>query len=235
MPLNGIGSSFKRTPNCSPRDIFFFEAQTLRAAGFAVLWCNPRGSAGSGPAYRKGDFAYGPEAVEDLMRFLDVCQERFPRIDPDRVGVTGGSYGGYMTNKLTLLTDRFRAAAAQRTWVDPATSYGTGDMGFLSGSGRTDFEAYLLERARGSILKDIPRLNTPTLVLHGEEDVRCGVEQGDQLFTVIRALRPKVPCRLVIFPKENHGLTRDGLMHNRIRHMTEIRRWMEKYLKEMDG
>ena len=216
-------------------DIFFFEAQTLRAAGFAVLWCNPRGSAGHGPDYRKEEYAFGQEAVDDLNGFVSACLNRFTRIDPDRVGVTGGSYGGYMTNKLTLLSGRFRAAAAQRTWINPATSYGTGDMGFLSGSGQSDFEAYLLRRARGSILRDIQNLNTPTLILHGEEDVRCGAEQGDQLFTVIRALRPQVPCRLVIFPKENHDLTRTGLMHNRIRHMTEIRRWMEKYLKEMDG
>ena len=77
---------------------------------------------------------------------------------------------------------------------------------------------------------DIQKLNTPTLILHGEKDVRCGEEQGDQLFNVIRALRPQVPCRLVVFPGENHGVTRTGLMHNRIRHMLEIRRWMEKYL-----
>ncbi len=216
-------------PDCFyGEDIFFFEAQTLRAAGFAVLWCNPRGSAGYGPAYARG--AYGQEAVDDLLAFADACAARFPRIDPERLGVTGGSYGGYMTNKLTLVTDRFRAAAAQRTWVDPATSYGTGDMGFMSGSGQTDFREYMLNRAKGSVLRDIHRLNTPTLILHGERDVRCGEEQADQVFNMIRALRPQVPCRLVVFPGENHGLTRTGLMHHRIRHMQEIRRWMETYL-----
>ena len=211
-------------------DIFFFEAQSLRAAGFAVLWCNPRGSAGYGPDFAQG--AYGQEAVDDLMGFVDACAARFPRIDVKRLGVTGGSYGGYMTNKLTLLTDRFRAAAAQRTWIDPATSYGTGDMGFLSGSGKTDFREYMLVRAKGSVLRDIHRLNTPTLILHGEKDVRCGEEQADQLFNMIRALRPQVPCRLVVFPGENHGLTREGRMHHRIRHMQEIRRWMETYLTD---
>lgn len=213
-------------------DIFFFEAQTLRSAGFAVLWCNPRGSAGYGPKYLSG--AYGEEAANDLLAFADACADRFPQIDRERLGVTGGSYGGYMTNKLTLLTDRFRAAAAQRTWIDPATSYGTGDMGFISGSGQTDFRAYMLNRARGSVLRDIGKLNTPTLILHGEADVRCGEEQADQLFNMIRALRPEVPCRLVVFPGENHSLTRTGLIHNRIRHMVEIRRWMEKYLKGSD-
>ncbi|MBR1585538.1 MAG: S9 family peptidase [Clostridia bacterium] len=211
-------------------DIFFFEAQTLRAAGFAVLWCNPRGSAGYGKDYQAG--AYGDEAVKDLVDFVDACAAMCPRIDLRRLGVTGGSYGGYMTNKLTLVTDRFRAAAAQRTWIDPATSYGTGDMGFLSGSGQTDFAAYMLNRAKGSILRDIGKLNAPTLILHGERDVRCGVEQADHLFNAIRALRPQVPCRLVIFPGENHNITRGGLMHNRIRHMLEIRRWMETYVKE---
>lgn len=210
-------------------DIFFFEAQSLRSAGFAVLWCNPRGSAGYGAAFQSG--AYGREAADDLLAFTDACLDRFPRIDRERLGVTGGSYGGYMTNKLTLLTDRFKAAAAQRTWIDPATSYGTGDMGFMSGSGQTDFRAYMLNRAKGSVLRDIQKLNTPTLILHGEKDVRCGEEQADQLFNMIRAIRPEVPCRLVVFPGENHSLTRTGLMHSRIRHMLEIRMWMEKYLK----
>ena len=209
-------------------EIFFFEAQSLRAAGFAVLWCNPRGSAGYGKKFTNG--AYGPEAIDDLLHFVDACGARFPRIDLARLGVTGGSYDGYMTNKLTLATNRFRAAAAQRTWIDPATSYGTGDMGFISGTGQMDFRAYMLNRAKGSVLKDIQKLNTPTLLLHGEKDVRCGEEQSDQVFNMIKALRPEVPCRLVVFPGENHSLTRTGLMHNRIRHMLEIRQWMEQYL-----
>ena len=213
-------------------DIFFFEALSLRAAGFGVLWCNPRGSAGYGAAYTQG--AYGEEAMADLIYFLTACTEKYPRIDPNRMGITGGSYGGYMTNKLTMACDLFKAAAAQRTWIDPATSYGTGDMGFISGSGKTDFRAYMLNRARGSVLKDIQKLNTPTLILHGEKDVRCGEEQADQVFNMIKALRPQVPCRLVVFPGENHSLTRTGLMHNRIRHMLEIRRWMEKYLAEKE-
>ena len=214
-------------------DIFFFEAQSLCSAGYAVMYCNPRGSAGYGPEHMEG--AYGREAVDDLLGFADACVKRFPRIDSARIGVTGGSYGGYMTNKLTLLTDRFRAAAAQRTWISPVTSYGTGDMGFISGSGQTDFRAYMIRRAKNSVLKDIRKLNTPTLVLHGENDVRCGVEQADQLFNCIRALRPDVPCRLVIFPGENHDLTRSGLMHNRIRHMLEIRQWMDRFLKEEEN
>ena len=209
-------------------DIFFFEALSLRAAGFAVLWCNPRGSAGYGKDFLSG--AYGQEAIDDLLHFVDACAEKFSRIDLNRLGVTGGSYGGYMTNKLTLVTDRFKVAATQRTWIDPATSYGTGDMGFISGSGKADFKSYMLNRAKGSVLKDIHRLNTPTLILHGEKDVRCGEEQADQLFNMIKVLRPSVPCRLVVFPGENHSLTRTGLMHNRIRHMLEIRQWMEKYL-----
>ncbi len=214
-------------------DIFFYEAQSLRSRGFAVLWCNPRGSAGFGRGYLSG--AYGQEAADDLMKFTDACIRRFPRIDPERLGVTGGSYGGYMTNKLTLMTDRFKACAAQRTWIDPATSYGTGDMGFMSGSGQTDFREYMLNRARGCMLRDIRSLNTPTLILHGDADVRCGEEQSDQLFNVIRALRPEIPCRMVVFPGENHSLTRTGLMHNRIRHMLEIRMWMERFLKEQES
>ena len=119
-----------------------------------------------------------------------------------------------------------------RTFVDPATSYGTGDMGFITGSGKTDFKKYMLDRARDSVLRDIGKISAATLMLHGELDYRCGVEQGDQVFTMLRALKPEVPARLVIFPGENHNVTREGLMHNQVAHMREMSEWMLKHLSK---
>ncbi len=212
------------------RDGFWFETQVMAAKGMAVAYCDPRGSFGYGMGHMRSGLAFGQAAVDDFMAFMDAAIEKYPAIDSDRLGVTGGSYGGYMTNKLTIVTDRFRAAAAQRTFVDPATSYGTGDMGFITGSKQTDFKKYMLDRARDSILRDVQKINAATLMLHGEVDYRCGVEQGDQVFTLLRALRPEIPARLVIFPGENHNVSREGLMHNQIAHMREMSEWMLLHL-----
>ncbi len=212
------------------REGFLYDAQVMAAKGLAVVYCDPRGSFGYGVKHMKSGFAFGQAAVDDFMAYLDAVLARFPRIDKNRLGVTGGSYGGFMTNKLTIVTDRFRAAAAQRTFVDPATSYGTGDMGFITGSGQTDFKEYMLGRARDSVLRDIGKISAATLMLHGEVDYRCGVEQGDQVFTMLRALKPELPARLVLFPGENHNVTREGLMHNQVAHMREMSEWMLTHL-----
>lgn len=213
-------------------DGFYFDAQMLAAQGMAVFYCDPRGSTGYGRSFMSSRCAWGEEAMNDVEDFMDAAIARFPRIDANRLGVTGGSYGGYLTCKMILQRNRFKAAVAQRTFVNPATSYGTGDIGFISGSGKTDFRQYMLDRARQSMLKDIRNLTIPLLVLHGENDFRCGVEQADQLFVLMHAIHPEVPSKLVIFPGENHGVNRDGLMHNQIRHCKELVQWLKQYLME---
>ena len=213
-------------------DGFYFDAQALAARGIAVLYCDPRGSTGYGREFVSEKCSWGQEAVEDLEDFMQASIQRFPRIDGNRMGVTGGSYGGYMTMKLLLTTKLFKAGCAQRPFVNPETSYGTGDMGFISGSGKKDFVQYMLDRAKSSMMKDVRNLSVPLLLLHGEADLRCGVEQSDQIFVLMRALHPEIPCRMVLFPGENHGVNRTGLMHNQIRHSKELCDWMEKYLQE---
>ena len=212
-------------------DGFYFDAQMLAASGMAVFCCDPRGSTGYGRAFMSDKCAWGEEAMHDLEDFISAAIDRFPRIDAERLGVTGGSYGGYMTCKLLIQRKLFKAAVAQRAFVNPATSYGTGDIGFITGSGQTDFARYMLNRAKGSMLRDVKNMSVPLLVLHGENDLRCGVEQADQLFVLMRSLKPDIPSRLVIFPGENHGVTRAGLMHNQIRHCKEMCEWLKKYLK----
>lgn len=210
---------------------FFYEVQMMAARGMAVLFCDPRGSAGYGPEFMSGSYAYGQEAVDDYQVFLEEALKKYPQIDPKRIGITGGSYGGHMTNKMISVTDLFAAAVTQRTWVNPSSSYGTGDMGFFSaGASEASFLDYMKNRVRKSIMKYIRNIHIPVLVLHGEQDYRCALEQGEQVYHALRSLHPELPVKIVIFPEENHGVTREGKMHNQIRHMKEMTEWFEKYL-----
>ncbi|MDO5422543.1 MAG: prolyl oligopeptidase family serine peptidase [Eubacteriales bacterium] len=215
---------------------FFYEAQMMASKGMAVLFCDPRGASGYGPEFMQDAYAYGQEAVDDYLEFVEEACRRFPQIDRKRVGVTGGSYGGHMTNKLISVTDAFAAAVTQRTWVNPSTSYGTGDMGFYSAAPQTvSFQEYMENRARNSIMKYVRNIHVPLLILHGEKDYRCALEQGEQVYHALRSLKPELPVKIVIFPGENHAVTRAGLLHNQIRHMKEMTEWFETYLGEEAG
>lgn len=213
---------------------FFYEAQMMAARGMAVLYCDPRGASGYGGEFLQDRYAYGKEAVEDYQAFIRAACRKYPQIDEHRIGVTGGSYGGHMTMKLISLTDDFAAAVTQRTWVNPASSYGTGEIGFYSsGAPEATFQEYMENRVHRSIIRYIRNVKVPVLILHGEDDYTCGLEQGVQVYNAMVSLHPGLPCRIVIFPGENHGVTRHGLMHNQIRHMKEMTDWFVKYLAQM--
>lgn len=213
---------------------FFYEAQMMAVKGMAVLYCDPRGSAGYGGEFMQDRYAYGKEAVEDYQAFIRAACSKYPQIDGHRIGVTGGSYGGHMTMKLISLTDDFAAAVTQRTWVNPASSYGTGEIGFYSmGAPEATFQEYMENRVHRSIIKYIRNVKVPVLILHGEDDYTCGLEQGVQVYNTMISLHPALPCRIVIFPGENHGVTRHGLMHDQIRHMKEMTEWFVKYLAQV--
>ncbi|MCI8401452.1 MAG: S9 family peptidase [Lachnospiraceae bacterium] len=220
-------------PDCSYTSCFWYEFQYLAAGGTAVVYCDPRGSIGYGPGHRAGDCAYGEEAKSDLLTFLDaVISLGF--IDEKRCGVTGGSYGGYMTNRMITETDRFAAAVTQRTLCNLSTSYGTGDMGFVTG--KKDFHSMLgmlKERvnSRTTTLGLVDRIHTPLLILHGTKDYRCSFEQSEQLFIAMKERNPQVPLRFVAFPGENHGLTREGSPWAQKAHLKEMADWFRIYLK----
>lgn len=221
-------------PECSYSTNFWFEFQYLASRGLAVVYCDPRGSVGYGSAHQKGDCAYGTEAQEDLLGFLDaVIALGF--IDETKCGVTGGSYGGYMTNRLISTTDRFAAAVTQRNLCNLATSYGTGDMGFVTG--KKDFTSMLAMfkdrvNARATTLRLVDRVKTPLLILHGTQDYRCSFEQGEQLFIAMKERNPQIPVRFVAFPGENHGLTRGGRPEAQKGHLKEMADWFVRFLKE---
>ena len=213
---------------------FWHEVQILANAGFAVVFCDPRGASGYGLNFSAGEVAWGDEAYDDMIACLDAATE-LGFIDPERVGITGGSYGGYMTSKIIMMTDRFKAAVGQRIFVNKATSYGTGDIGFYSAGMKWEdikVRKCLVDRARTSIIRNMDKISTPLLLLHGYADYRCSFEQSEQLFIAMKERRPEVPVKMVMFPEANHGVSRTGVLQHRRKHVQEMTDWFEKYLKE---
>ncbi len=222
-------------PECTYVSDFWHEFQAFAEAGMVCVYTNPRGSVGYGMDFSGNDYAWKKEAVEDLLLALDTATRK-EFADPGRAGVTGGSYGGYMTLKMITETTSFQAAAAQRCLSNTATSYGTGDIGFLS-KGREDVAGIkmldiLIERARKSLIRKVDNIKIPLLLLHGYRDYRCSFEQSEQMFIAMKERNPEVPVRLVMFPEENHGITRNGNLFNQIRHLQELTDWFCRYLKK---
>ena len=220
-------------PECTYVADFWHEFQAIAAADMVCVCTNPRGSAGYGLSFSGNEYAWNQEAVDDLLLAVQTAVDR-GITDPDRLGVTGGSYGGYMTYKLiSQLEDPFyfKAAAAQRGLANLATSYGTGDIGFIS-KGKEDVSGIkmldvLTERARRSLIRNVDKIKTPLLLLHGYQDYRCTFEQSEQMFIAMKERNAQVPVRLVMFPGENHGITRTGKLSSQIRHLQELVEWFK--------
>ncbi|MBQ8653412.1 MAG: S9 family peptidase [Clostridia bacterium] len=224
-------------PTCMYSAAYWHEFHALSSAGFAVIYGDPRGSVGYGADFCAGGVCWKPEAMNDIEDMLKHAVSR-GFIDEKRVGVTGGSYGGYMTNKFVGRTKIFAAAVTQRSLFNTATSYGTGDQGFVSAGkipkGFTML-GYLEDRARGNPMTYIDNVDVPLLILHAFKDFRCSFEQGEQFFIAMKERHPDVPVRLVMFPEENHALTRTGKLHNQIRHLQEMTDWFVKYLQKEES
>ncbi|MGN1018809.1 MAG: prolyl oligopeptidase family serine peptidase [Aristaeellaceae bacterium] len=224
-------------PECCYTTDVWHEVQILAGRGYVVVCCDPRGSAGYGLAFCNDELSWGDEAYDDMMACLEDA-EAMGAADPAREGVTGGSYGGYMTCKIIMKTQRFRAACAQRTFVNKATSYGTGDIGFYSARMKPEdvvVRDCLLQRSRTSIIRDIDRVTTPLLLLHGYNDYRCSFEQSEQMFIALKERRRDVPVRMVMFPGENHEVSRSGLLSHRQTHVREMCDWFDRFLKEVQA
>ena len=224
-------------PECTYVSDFWHEFQAFAAADMVCVYTNPRGSTGYGLEFSGHNYAYEKEAMEDLLLAVDTAVDK-GIADPNHVGVTGGSYGGYMTLKMIMETERFQAAIAQRSLSNMATSYGTGDMGFISKYQEDVSNIKMLDvlskRARRSLIRHVDQIKTPLLLLHGYQDYRCSFEQSEQMFIAMKERNPKVPVRLVMFPDENHGVTRIGKLHNQIRHLQETIDWLNQYIMEGD-
>ncbi|MFL0252580.1 alpha/beta hydrolase family protein [Clostridium neuense] len=211
--------------------VFFNEMQYWTSHGYAVFFCNPRGSDGKGNEFSDIRGKYGTIDYDDIMKFMDAVLEKFTFIDKDRVGVTGGSYGGFMTNWIIGHTDRFKAAASQRSIANWVSKFGTTDIGYFFVEDQNlatpwDNQEKLWEH---SPLKYADKAKTPTLFLHSEEDYRCWIAEGFQMFTALKY--HGVDSRLIMFRGENHELSRSGKPKHKIRRLNEITEWFDKYLK----
>ena len=218
-------------PKTAYGEIFFNEMQVWANMGYFVFFCNPRGSEGKGNAFADIRGIYGTIDYEDIIKFTDIVLEKYTNIDKNRLGVTGGSYGGFMVNWIIGHTDKFRCAVSQRSisnWID---DFGTTDIGYyfnpdeLGGDIWSGFDKLWKQ----SPLKYANNVKTPTLFIHSEEDYRCYQTQAFQMFTALKYYG--VESRLCLFKGENHELSRSGKPKHRLRRLKEITNWFEKYLK----
>ncbi len=211
---------------------FFDEFQIYAGAGYAVIFTNPRGSQGYGEGFTRaviGDWGGGDFA--DVMAGMDEALRRYPFIDPERLGVLGGSYGGFLTSWTVGHTDRFKAACSERAVNNTYTLFGTSDIGHSfseSQSGYLPWEnmAWYIDH---SPLTYAQQITTPLLILHSENDLRCPMEQAEQLFVALKKQRKEV--LLVRFPDENHELSRTGKPRHRLERFRYILEWFARYLQ----
>ncbi len=213
-------------------EVFYHEMQYWASEGYFVFYCNPTGSDGRGNEFADIRGKYGTIDYKNLMDFADAVLEKFPQIDKNRVGETGGSYGGFMTNWIVGHTDRFACAATQRSISNWVSFYGISDIGTYFGTDQTAGNIYenIDKMWEQSPLKYVDKVTTPLLFIHSDEDYRCPLSQGVQFYTALADLGREV--RMCVFHGENHELSRSGKPKHRIRRLVEITNWMDKYLKK---
>jgi acylaminoacyl-peptidase len=218
----GPHTAFGRAP--------MLEFAFFQKAGYAVAYSNPRGSTGYGQDYALLEGAWGERDEEDLLGFLDHVLARFP-LDPERVGVAGGSYGGYMTNWLTARhPQRFRAAVTDRSICNWFSFFGASDIGprftFLELFAKPwEAPEVLWEK---SPLRLVHRVRTPTLVVHSEQDHRCPIDQGETWYTAL--LHLGVKTRFFRVPEEGHELSRSGRPDRRVARLRAYLDWWRENL-----
>lgn len=217
-------------PHLQYGELFMHEFYYLAAQGYVVYFCNPRGSSGYSESFTGAiNNKWGTVDYDDIMHWTDYVQRK-PYINSKHMGVTGGSYGGYMTNWIIGHTKRFQAAVTQRSVSNLYSMWGSSDYnwGFQHEFGmKPPFENdrnYL----RQSPIAFIKNAKTPTMVIHSLKDFRCAVEQGEQVYVALKYLG--VDSELVLFPDEPHGLSRGGRTDRRIARLEHIKRWFKKYL-----
>jgi dipeptidyl aminopeptidase/acylaminoacyl peptidase len=216
-------------PHSAYGEGWFDEFHNITGAGMWVLYTNPRGSSGYG-----ADFTYstrgrwGMEDYEDIMRAVDIAAQR-PDVDSTRMGVTGGSYGGFMTAWITTKTNRFKAAQADRMISNWVSWYGSSDA-----QGLTEFEFYgrpwenLQLYDELSPIRYVQNVRTPTLIVQSEEDHRTPMTDAEQWFTALRKLN--VPVEFVRYPRSTHDLSRTGEPWLLVDRLGRLRQWFAHWL-----
>ncbi len=205
---------------------FFDEAQVYAEAGYAVVMCNPRGSAGYGPQHGRAiQGAFGSLDAADVLAFLTHAMARVPGLDGARVGIMGGSYGGYLTAWIIAHHHRWAGAIVERGYLDPASFVGSSDIGWFfpqqyNGS-KQDMDAQ-------SPMLLTERVTTPTFVIHSEQDLRCPLSQALRYYTQLK--QGGVETELLVFPGENHELSRSGTPWHRRQRFEAILDWWGRHL-----
>ena len=218
-------------PHCQYGEAYFHEFQTFAAAGYVVVFSNPRGSKGYGEEHCfaiKGN--WGAADWEDVQAVTKHMRE-LPFVDTKRMGVCGGSYGGYMTNWAIGHTDEFAAAVTDRCVSNLVSMVGSSDIALVPGE---YWDGNSWDNTAGiwaqSPMKYFGNVKTPTLVIHSEGDLRCNVEQSEQVFTALK-LRG-IPTRFVRYPfTTSHGLSRKGPPDLRLHRLGEYLGWWERWLR----
>ncbi|MBQ0070317.1 MAG: S9 family peptidase, partial [Spirochaetales bacterium] len=201
--------------------VFMHEMQLWASEGYFAFWTNPRGADGRGDDFADIRGKYGTIDYEDLMAFTDAVLCAYPDIDKDRLGETGGSYGGFMSNWILGHTDRFKAIATQRSIYNWISFWGTSDISPFFAEDQNaatihDIEALYHRSPMEGILKNA---KTPTLIIHSDKDYRCPVEQGYQLFNAL--VSKGVETKMALFQDETHALSRRGKPSNRLKRLSE--------------
>jgi dipeptidyl aminopeptidase/acylaminoacyl peptidase len=212
--------------------VFFHEMQYWANQGYAVLFTNPRGSDGRGSQFADIRGKVGGVDYRDIMTFVDSALHKATYIDENRLGVVGGSYGGFMTNWIIGHTNRFKAAASLRSISSWLTHSNTSDIGHTYTYTYLGTDVWKNSQLLwdSSPLKYADRVKTPTLFLHSDEDYRCFQTEVLQMYYALQYF--EIPSRLVLFKGENHELSRSGKPLNRIKRLEEITGWFDKYLKQ---
>jgi dipeptidyl aminopeptidase/acylaminoacyl peptidase len=217
---------------------FFDEVQVYASAGYCVLFSNPRGGSGYseewGRAIRgtgNGDGpGWGTVDYEDVMGVVDTALEKYPFLDAERLGVLGGSYGGYLTSWIVGHTKRFKAALSERSVNHLVSAFGSSDLFWVferqfGGPMWEDVDEWL-RMSPATYARDI---ETPLLIVHSETDLRCNIEQGEHLFILLRLLDKEV--EMLRFPAESHELSRSGSPIHRVQRFEAILEWFGRYLE----
>ena len=205
----------------------FDETQVLVDAGYAVVYSNPRGSAGYGRQHgRSIRHAMGTVDFHDVIDFLDAAVAADSRLDGSRTGVMGGSYGGYLTAWIIAHDHRFAGAIVERGFLDPVSFQGTSDIGSFFGDEYVGTDPSAM--AAQSPMAVVGQVRTPTFVIHSELDYRCPLEQATRYYTALK--RQGTPTEMLLFPGENHELTRGGRPSHRVQRFAAVLDWWGRYL-----
>ena len=211
---------------------YMHEFQAFAGAGYAVVYLNPRGSDGYSEKFADIRGKYGTKDFEDLMEGLDHVLKSHPQIDGSRLAIAGGSYGGFMTNWAVGHTDRFKAAVADRSIASWVSMWGTSDIGPYFTDDQIGGDPWSAEEKllADSPLRYAPNVKTPVMLVHSMEDYRCWMVEGIQFFTALKSRGKE--AELVLFPGENHDLSRIGKPKHRVARLNQYIRWFDSHLKQ---